>query len=97
MTARMWIWPRYALEVGGKRVEVSDKQGAVLARLFTARERVSTNDLIDTVYFDDPEGGPLCADICIRAFAHRLRKNLRTIRASVRGSQKLGGYRLHLP
>jgi DNA-binding response OmpR family regulator len=98
MAARMWIYPRYAIEIDGKRVQLTDHQGAALARLFTANGcRVPTDELVEAVYFDDPDGGPLWAVECVRAFAFRLRKQLAGVHATVKGSQKLGGYRLILP
>lgn len=77
MGVRMYIWPRYALEVDGKRIRLPPKPGAVIALLFAARGGiVSHEELIGAASFDDPEGGPLCADNCLKVGICRVRKLL---------------------
>lgn len=48
---------------------------AIATRLAAARPNVVTQrELLDAAYRDDPEGGPLYADDCVRAIICRLRK-----------------------
>ena len=92
---RFYIWPRYALEVNGKRIVFPNKPGAALARLFVARGNyVSLKEIIEAVYFDDPEGGPLCADNCIGVFMHKMRKLLSHVGVDIEGWRGEGGFRL---
>lgn len=96
-TARFYIWPRYALEIRGRRVVFPPRVGAMLARLYMARGHdVSREELIEAVYFDDPEGGPLCADECLKVFAFRVRKILAKVGVRLIGWRCEGGYRLIL-
>ncbi|MGI9485420.1 MAG: hypothetical protein ACR2RF_05970 [Geminicoccaceae bacterium] len=97
MAARMFIWPRYALEVDGKRVRLPSIAGAAVARLFIVQGHfVPTQLLIDAVYYDDPEGGPLTANNCIRVMLHRMRKLLAKVDVQLDGCQGTG-FRLRLP
>ena len=97
MVARMYIYPRYALEIDGKRVRLPSIAGAAIARLFTVEGHfVPTKLLIEAVYYDDPEGGPLCADICVRVMLHRMRKLLAKVDVHLDGCQGTG-FRLRLP
>ncbi|MGI9410259.1 MAG: hypothetical protein ACR2OV_09315 [Hyphomicrobiaceae bacterium] len=86
MAARMYIWPRYAIEVDGQRVRLSNRIGAAIARLFTdAGQYVATEELVDCVYYDDPEGGPLTADNCIAVNMVRVNQLLLSLPAYVEG------------
>lgn len=98
MAARMFIWPRYALEVDGKRIVFPGIAGAAIALLYQANgEYVETPDLIDAAYFDDPEGGPLCADECVKVAFCKARRLLSKMSVTLEGRRGRGGYRLILP
>ncbi len=104
MAARMYIWPRYALEVNGKRIVFPPILGAALSRLFVFSIRapghfMPTADLVDAAYFDDPEGGPLTAEACIRVMFFRVRKLLSRAGVTVDGlkGKYNGRFRLTLP
>lgn len=99
MAARMWIWPRYVIEVNGKRVRLPNKSGAAIARLFqSAGSWVSMSQLIDACYFDDPEGGPVTADNCVRVRVFKMRRLLGKLGIRIDGKQGCPiGYRLILP
>lgn len=100
MVARMYIWPRYALEIDGRHIRFSPLSGLAFARLFNANGGyVSTSELIDAAYFHDPEGGPLCANICIKVAVNRVRKLIAGTGLTIEsrtGPNNLG-YRLRLP
>lgn len=92
---RFYIWPRYAIEFNGKRIVLPPKPGAALARLFSARGHyVSLENMIEAVYFDDPDGGPLTADSCIAVLICRIRKLLAKMDMRVVGGRWAGGYRM---
>lgn len=94
---KFYIWPHYALEVGGKRVTLPLVAGAVIARLFHSRGHfVDTAELIEAAYHDDPEGGPLTARDCIKVSLLRVRDDLERIGARVEGWTKVGRFRLIL-
>lgn len=104
MAPRMWIWPRYAIEVDGKRVVIPKTAGAAISRLFCYAQRypghfISTEEMIEAAYFDDPEGGPVWADGCVKVAFHKARQILRRIGVDVQGDRGRGhsGYRLILP
>ncbi|MGI9492579.1 MAG: hypothetical protein ACR2QF_09295 [Geminicoccaceae bacterium] len=96
MAARMYIWPRYALEVDGKRFRLPDRVGAAVARLFQARGYVDREELIEAVYYDDPNGGPLWAEGCLQQFLYRVNVMLVSTTAHIECAYGRG-YRLHLP
>lgn len=95
--ARMYIWPHYVLEANGKRVTLPPKAGAALARLFAARGGyVPTKDMINAVYGDCEDGGPLTADNCIRVTMHRSRRLLKKFGLAVecKRGRETRGYQL---
>lgn len=95
MPPRFYIWPRYALEVDGKRLAFPDRPGAALARLFSAKGHfVSREDMIEAVYSDDEDGGPLCADECIKVTICRVRKLLAKLNVRIVGWRGESGYRM---
>lgn len=95
MTARMYIWPRYALEVDGTRAEFSDTAGPMVARLFRSLGCfVRTDELIEAAYGDDPEGGPLAAHNCVSHIIGRANVRLRRIGAEITSQRGLSARRL---
>lgn len=104
MAARMFVWPRYVLEVDGRRVTLPPTAGAAVSRLFWHAQRapghfIQTDSLVEAAYFDDEDGGPLTATCCIRVSIHRVREILRRLGVEIEGYRGRGhsGYRLHLP
>lgn len=61
----------------GRRIRLGSVGAAVLARLAVSRRAVSTNELVDWVYGDDEDGGPLWAADCIRNSIHTIRRRTR--------------------
>lgn len=92
----MWVWPHYVIEIDGKRFRLPHRTGAAVARLFTARGYVERDDLIEAVYFGDPDGGPLWADGCLQGFLYRVNAMLAPTAAQIECGYGRG-YRLHLP
>lgn len=79
---RFYIWPRYVLKANGKRVRFTraSKFALALALLVKANGGVvSHEELIEAAYFGDPEGGPLCANGCMKVAMHKMRKILAKI------------------
>ena len=77
MTARMYIWPRYALEVAGQRVEFFPLEGAIVARLYRSiGHPVHSHRLIAAIYGHAEDGGPLGANDCIRHAVGRARQRI---------------------
>lgn len=100
MAARMYIWPRYVLEVDGKRFRFPDKPGAALARLFrNCGTYVPVAEMIDAAWYDDPDGGPLCIRNCLAVNMCKVNRILASAPAYVEGSKGSysRGYRLVIP
>lgn len=88
MDFRLYIWPRdsryrrhpecaprYTLEWADKKISLSPDLGTMIGNLAKGAI-VSTNDLIDSVYGDREDGGPLCANKSIHTKICHLRKKL---------------------
>jgi hypothetical protein len=65
----------------------------LIETLIDATAPVPASDLADAVYADDPDGGPLSAVECVRAFVWRMRPDLQAIGYRV-VSGPWSGYRL---
>lgn len=53
-------------------------QSRALEALVSGRNRfLAANSLIDQIYADDPNGGPLDSQACLRSVIHKLRPKLR--------------------
>jgi DNA-binding response OmpR family regulator len=65
---------------------------------FLARRRgavVPSEDIVDYVYRDDPDGGPLWATTTVKVIIHRYRPKLQAFGWTVKGqSGQAGGYSL---
>lgn len=60
MSTRMYLWPAYRLEVDAASVTFGKSMGRIVARLYrSAGQFVSTATLIEALYGDDEDGGPL--------------------------------------
>lgn len=95
MGARMFVWPRYVLEVDGKRATLPRTAGAAVARMFRSPGHfIPPDELVDAVYFDDPDGGPLTARRVITVCLFHARSKLADVGAEVQGWSRTGGYRL---
>ena len=98
MVARMWVWPEYTLEVDGRKAFLTKLEGSIVARLFrTVGQYVSTEDLIDAAYFDDVDGGPLCAANTISVTCCRINRKLKRIGASLDRKRARSQRRLIVP
>lgn len=77
----------------GGHVDLTPTQRALLWRLMLANRglRLTTPELIDSVWGDDEDGGPLAARIAIGVHLHRLRVILREARAPVNVPCGTGG------
>jgi DNA-binding response OmpR family regulator len=83
----------YDLQVGERLIPLSPAQSALVSRLIGAGGFVPMRALIDVLYGDDPEGGPLTADLCVRVNVTRIRRKLRGTGVRLHGLQ-WHGYRL---
>lgn len=94
MSSRFYIWPRYALEYGYRRIEFGPTAGSIMARLYAANgDRVSCDDLIETAYFDREDGGPDYALTTVITTIHHLRRHLISVPISIINEMRQG-YRL---
>ena len=75
MGFRLFIWPKYLARWRGGSAKLSQREGAILARL-SSRRPVSLDDLTDSLYGHDEDGGPLDAVRVVRVMVCRLRKHL---------------------
>jgi len=73
------------------------RQSRLLAALRHSPGALRRNELVEYVYGDDPEGGPLWAPTTITVAVHRLRKSGHKIMSGCRGPVgpgSAGGYEL---
>jgi len=77
--------------------ELPDHFGGVTARMLAALAdgRLRTGrELVELVYADCPDGGPLSGESCIAVMASKARPKLAALGWDLRGYRRLGGYRL---
>ena len=95
MAARMYIWPRYALEVDGRCAQFTDLEGRIVARLYRSLGHfVRTDELIEAAYGDNPDGGPLSVNNSISHLTRHANSRLRSIGAEITSQHGLTGRRL---
>lgn len=59
---RLWIWPRYVIEVDGTKIPLGRVQGRMLALLIMTPNKLWTvQEIIAALYEDRDDGGPLYA------------------------------------
>lgn len=75
MGIRLRIWPKYILEWNGGHVALTPSQGVIVSRLFKGRA-TTYDELIDSLYSDDPNGGPNDPHNLIAVNLCRIRKKL---------------------
>lgn len=88
-SAAVFVWPRGA-------ARLTPDEAAMFDRLWQAREGaeiVSHRTLTDSVWSDDPDGGPLNADTRLKVIASHIRKKIQGSGVVVRGIWGVG-YRL---
>jgi hypothetical protein len=88
------------VEVGRSWQAPSDgaRQSRLLAALRPSPGALRWNELVEYIYGDDPDGGPLWAPRTITVAVHRLRKRGHKIMSGRRGPLSPGpmvGYALH--
>jgi hypothetical protein len=84
-------------DVEGGRSSAGARQSRLLAALRHSPGALRRNELVEYVYGDDPDGGPLWAPTTITVTVHRLRKSGHEImsgRGGPLGAGCMGGYEL---
>lgn len=87
--ANVFVWPRGA-------ARLTPDEGAMFDRLWRARhgaEAVPRDSLIDAVWSDDDDGGPISADRRLKVMACHIRKKIEGSGIIVKGVWGIG-YRL---
>ncbi len=85
------------VEVGRPSQSPGASQSRLLAALRHSPGALRRNELVEYIYGDDPEGGPLWAPTIITVAVHRLRKSGHKIMSGRRGPLSpgnMGGYEL---
>ena len=83
----------FDLQINGEVIHLSPTESVIMACLLSAKTSVTIKELIDVVYGDDPEGGPLAASNCIRVMMCNLRRKLQRKGVYITG-KCWQGYRL---
>ena len=74
---------------------IQPQEAGVLVAMIFAKAAVKCADLIDALWGDDPEGGPLHAEKAVHVYVCRLNKTLRAFGREIKGQRgRDGGYRL---
>ena len=87
------------VEVGRSRQSPGARQSRLLAALRHSPGALRRNELVEYLYGDDPDGGPLWAPTNITVTVYRLRKSGHKIMSGCRepfsaGPGRYGGYEL---
>jgi hypothetical protein len=85
------------VEVGRSSQSLGASQSRLLAALRHSSGALRRNELVEYIYGDDPDGGPLWAPTMITVTVHRLRKSGHKITFGRRGPLDagcMGGYEL---
>ena len=85
------------VDVGRPSQSPSARQSRLLAALRHSPGALRRNELVEYIYGDDPEGGPLWAPTIITVTVHRLRKSGHKIMSGRRGplnAAPVAGYEL---
>lgn len=84
-----------AIELADK-ITLRRRHRQILLTLADARTFLTTDQIADRIYSDDPDGGPLDARGCVMTHIHWLRKKIAPYGMSIIASRHLG-YRLEMP
>jgi DNA-binding response OmpR family regulator len=82
MDYRLYIWPHYVLEWLGGRIPLSPMEGIILSRLVKG-QAVSYDELTESIWGHDEDGGPIDPDNNLGVVIHRIRRKFRDTPFSV--------------
>lgn len=72
------------LECDGEEVPLSRSEARIISHILSTKHGRSTNEIIEALYFDDPNGGPEDAANVIHVLICKARKKMRPLNLGVK-------------